>query len=65
MKTKKPDYIILHEGRPEPLEALVNQAIKEGYKPLGSVVVSHAPGSWATWAQAMVYDEANYKPIPM
>jgi vacuolar-type H+-ATPase subunit E/Vma4 len=51
---KQMDYIILQDSRSETLAYEVTYKMQEGYKPVGGVSVSVAPGGWTLFAQAMV-----------
>ena len=51
-------YIIVVERDARILKALVEAKIKLGFEPQGGVAVSWSPGSFQTWAQAMIKKEA-------
>lgn len=48
------DYIILQDSQSKSLAYEVLEKMKEGYKPVGGVSVSVAPGGWTLFAQAMI-----------
>ena len=48
------NYVILYASDKENLESQVNDHMREGYQPIGGVVVSKGNGIYAIFYQAMV-----------
>lgn len=48
------EYIIVEANHVRQLENQVQKKMFDGYEPLGGVAVSWSPGSFQTWAQAMI-----------